>query len=107
MHYTINKGSFFTKGSIRVTDRFYKDSSILLPEKLQLNREVDIQHPEQYGDVRERLIVHKSIPSIEINNHKYQNCLNIIFETVTPLNEKKLKIITNEIDCKGIGTVKK
>lgn len=109
MHYTINDGSFFTKGSgsVRVTDNFYKDSSILLPEKLRLNREVDIQHPERYGDVREKLIVHKEIPSIEINNHKYENCLNIIFETITPLGERKLKIVTDEIDCKNIGTVKK
>lgn len=107
MHYTINNGSFFTKGSVRVTDNFYKDSSILLPEKLRLNREVDMQHPERYGDVREKLIVHKEIPSIEINNHKYENCLNIIFETITPLGERKLKIVTDETDCKNIGTVKK
>ncbi|API87604.1 hypothetical protein [Francisella uliginis] len=107
MYYTINDDSFFTKGSIRVTDNFYKDSSILLPEKLRLNREVDMQHPERYGDVREKLIVHKEIPSFEINNHKYENCLNIIFETITPLGERKLKIVTDETDCKNIGTVKK
>ncbi|QIW10945.1 hypothetical protein [Francisella sp. LA112445] len=107
MHYTINKGSFFIKGSVRVSDNFYKDSSILLPEKLQLKHEVDMQHPERYGDVRERLIVHQEVPSIKINNHKYENCLNIISETVTPLNDKKIKILTNEIDCKNIGAVRK
>ncbi|MED7818954.1 MULTISPECIES: hypothetical protein [unclassified Francisella] len=107
MHYILNDGSFFTNGSVSIKDNFYKVSTILLPEKLELNREVSIQHPEKYGDVKEKLIVHKEIPSISINNHTYNNCLNIIFETITPLKEKKLKIITNQIDCKNIGTVKK
>ncbi|MED7787846.1 hypothetical protein [Francisella sp. 19X1-34] len=107
MHYTIDKGSFFFKGTVRVTDNFYKDSSILLPEKLLLNREVNMQHPEKFGYVRERLIVHKEVPSIKVNNHKYEGCLNIISETITPLNDKKIKILTNEIDCKNIGAVKK
>lgn len=52
MHYIISDGSFFTKGSVRVTDNFYKDSSILLSEKLRLNHEVDMQYPEKYDDVR-------------------------------------------------------
>ncbi|WP_150467569.1 hypothetical protein [Francisella sp. SYW-9] len=107
MHYTIDKGSFFFKGAVRITDNFYKDSSILLPEKLQLNREVNMQHSERFGYVRERLIVHKEVPNIEINKHKYKNCLNMIFETITPLNDKKIKILTNEIDCENIGAVKK
>ena len=57
----------FTNGFVDIKDNFYKQNTILLPEKL---------------------IVHKQIPSIEVNNHQYHNCLNIIFETVTPLRKK-------------------
>ncbi|OEZ32934.1 hypothetical protein AS144_07250 [Francisella endosymbiont of Amblyomma maculatum] len=84
MHYTINDGSFFTNGFVDIKDNFYKQNTILLPEKLPLNREINLQYPEKYGDVREKLIVHKQIPSIEVNNHQHHNCLNIIFGTVTP-----------------------
>lgn len=94
-------------GAVHMTDNLYKNGTILLPAKLELNKEISLVDTKEFGNVKEKLIVHKQIPKIKINNNEYLNCINIIFETITPTSNEYLKIITNEVTCKNIGTVKK
>ncbi|MDE5024803.1 hypothetical protein NAI69_09855, partial [Francisella tularensis subsp. holarctica] len=46
-------------------------------------------------------------PEIQVNNHEYKNCVKILFETTTPTETVDLKLVNDEITCKGIGSVRK
>ncbi|MDE5033756.1 hypothetical protein NAI60_10045, partial [Francisella tularensis subsp. holarctica] len=62
---------------------------------------------DNYGLVQEKLLAYKLIPEIQVHNHEYKNCVNILFETTTPTETVDLKLVTAEITCKGRGSVSK
>jgi hypothetical protein len=101
----LNQQSFF--GDVFLTDTLYPNGTLLLPARIPLGNEIKLGNNDKYGFVQEKLLAYKLIPKIEINNHEYNNCVNILFETVTPASKVDLKVTTDEIDCKNIGAVKK
>ncbi|APC96650.1 hypothetical protein [Francisella frigiditurris] len=102
-----NMDYIIKNGSVHIVDKIYKQGSLLLPAKLELGKEVNLINQEEYGEVPEKLVITKEIPSITVNNNEYKDCINIIFETITPTESKDLKVVTNQISCKNIGAVNK
>jgi len=94
-------------GDVFLTDKLYPDDTLLLPARMPLGDEIKLGNRDRYGFVQEKLLAYKLIPKIEINNNQYNNCVNILFETLTPADKLDLKLTTDEIACKGIGAVKK
>ncbi|WP_041263604.1 hypothetical protein [Francisella salina] len=94
-------------GDVYLTDKVYPNSTRLLPARITLNQEMLLNNGDRYGAVQEKLLAHKLIPKIQVNNHKYENCVNILFVSTTPTESVDLKLITDEITCKGIGSVQK
>ncbi|MBK2357092.1 hypothetical protein [Francisella hispaniensis] len=94
-------------GDVYLTDKVYPNSTLLLPARITLGQEMLLDNGDRYGAVNEKLLAYKIIPEIEVNNHKYKNCVNILFETTTPAESVDLKLVTDEITCKGIGSVQK
>ena len=94
-------------GDVYLTDKIYPNSTLLLPARITLHQEMLLDNGDKYGAVQEKLLAYKIIPEIQVNNHKHKNCVNILFETTTPAESVDLKLVTDEITCKGIGSVQK
>lgn len=94
-------------GDVYLTDKVYPNSTLLLPARITLGQEMLLDNGDRYGAVNEKLLAYKLIPEIQINNHNYENCVNILFVSTTPAESVDLKLVTDEITCKGIGSVQK
>lgn len=104
-YYETYKVDFF--GDVFLTDKVYPDGTLLLPARMPLGNEIKLGNRDRYGFVQEKLLAYKLIPKIKINNNEYHNCVNILFESVTPASKLDLKLTTDEIACKDIGAVRK
>ncbi|MBK2149913.1 hypothetical protein IBD90_03600 [Francisella tularensis] len=94
-------------GDVYLTDSLYPNGTLILPARIRLGEELLLDNGDNYGLVQEKLLAYKLIPEIQVNNHEYKNCVNILFETTTPTETVDLKLVTDEITCKGIGSVRK
>ncbi|WP_052399161.1 hypothetical protein [Candidatus Francisella endociliophora] len=103
--YETYKVNFF--GDVFLTDSLYPSGTLLLPARMELGDEIQISNNDKFGPIQEKLLAYKIIPKIQINNNNYNNCVNILFETITPTETLDLKLTTDEITCKNIGTVRK
>ncbi|MBK2258060.1 lipoprotein [Francisella philomiragia] len=94
-------------GDVYLTDEVYPNSTLLLPARITLGQEMLLDNGDRYGAVNEKLLAYKLIPEIQINSHKYENCVNILFVSTTPAESVYLKLVTDEVTCKDIGSVQK
>ncbi|WP_224721164.1 hypothetical protein [Francisella sp. XLW-1] len=94
-------------GNVYLTDDVYPNDTLLLPARINLDQEIILHNDNNNGASQEKLLAYKLIPEIHIGNHKYENCVNILFETTAPTKTVDLKLVTDEITCKGIGSVQK
>ena len=94
-------------GALSMIDKFDPKGTIVLPADIELNKVQILHNNEVYGQIPEKFIVTQVIPEITVNGNQYKNCIEITFETITPLKYRYLKLITKSIECKHIGTVKK